>query len=209
MTKTKLRRGEIEIDLRYERRMERLASDPRDDQPITALARPGPVTLAEQQSIGLARPARQNLVLPERTPATAYPMQPDQFIHLPTQANIVQSAAYTADPISRGWAMLIKTSAVTVFLAVLTLMGMLLWGLAGTLGAWLILWWLFVASLEWVVCFLVLATLDYKETPAAQNRYSMRRIINMMAVEQAARLIERYGSEKYEAATRAIRRARI
>src|SRR5262245_14144032 len=59
-------------------------------------------------------------------------------------------------PISRAHAMLLKTSAVTVFLSILTGVALMM------LDSWSFLAWLFLASLEWVFCFVLLAILDWR-----------------------------------------------
>lgn len=175
---------------------------------LSSLDYQDPAYWQDEPTTGSAQTKRGEMVVPERRQEYQH-VNPIEKVDVNASGNIQQSADYTADPISRGWAMLIKTSAVTVFLAALTLMAMFIFGSWGALGAVMFLWWLLVASLEWIVVFVILAILDYRETPAAQNRYAMRRVINMMAVEQAMRLIGIYGEESYAKATRAIRRARI
>ena len=52
--------------------------------------------------------------------------------------------------------------------------------------------WLALASIEWIAVFCLLAILDYRETPAAQNRMQMKAYINMMQTEQYHRLRAMY-----------------
>lgn len=92
-------------------------------------------------------------------------------------------------PVSRAWAMVMKVSAVTVALATLTLAAMVM------LDSFFFFLWLLLASIEWVGAFIVLAVIDYRETPAAQARLHLQRYLDMMEREQVARLRAMYGRE--------------
>jgi hypothetical protein len=86
--------------------------------------------------------------------------------------------------------MLIKTSAVTVFLSILTAAALFV------LDHWSFLGWILLASLEWVFCFVLLAVLDWRETPAALAWKLSNDYKAMMEREQRARLKRLYGYEE-------------
>jgi hypothetical protein len=100
---------------------------------------------------------------------------------------------YEANPESRAKAMVTKTTAVTLFLGLLT------WAALGMLGEFTFLLWLFCASGEWVLCFIVLAVLDWRETPAAIAWRQSEGYLDLMRREQAARLQAMYGIDPREA----------
>jgi NADH:ubiquinone oxidoreductase subunit K len=153
------------------------------------------VTIEEQIESGLIRPrqtfvpALRGEVLPPVRPIPNAPMIVDPYAqHLP---QIVQQVVKSeSNPISRARAMLIKTSAITVFMAILTGASMiaLQWYPHDAHGFVIFMIWIGVASLEWIVSFWMLARLDYREQPAAQAWYEMKAFVRMMSLEQDHRL---------------------
>jgi hypothetical protein len=85
-----------------------------------------------------------------------------------------------------------KVSAVTLALAAFTLAALVM------LGEFYFFLWLLLASLEWVGTFVVLAVIDYRETPAAQARMQLHRYLDMMEREQITRLRAMYGEDLVE-----------
>jgi hypothetical protein len=154
-----------------------------DVQPARTISR------VEQQETGLVRrasnfvaPAPQAYPMPSRheviDPYAAYAPQPVQFL-----------AKHEYTPITRAQSVLIRTSAVTVALAILTAAAMAM------LDGWFFFGWLLLASLEWVFCFLVVSVLDWRETPAALTWKQSSDYMDLMRTEQAARLRALYGYE--------------
>lgn len=147
------------------------------------------ITRDEQGELGLTRPAQsKNFVAPE----AAYPIVPSRHEivdpyapNAPQPVQMLTRHEYT--PINRAGAMLIKTTAITVFLAILTLAGMFM------LDRWSFLVWLFIASLEWVLCFWWLARFDWRETPSAIAWKMSDDYKSLMEREQRARLKAVYG----------------
>jgi hypothetical protein len=121
MSKTKLRRGEIEIDTRYERRVARLAALEPAAPSVGDVT--GAVTLAEQDRLGLTRRApRQTLVLPERVtrePVVARPVPPLD-INIPQQAIMSVDMHTTAVDRAKGFA--IETHQLSVVAGVLAVL---------------------------------------------------------------------------------------
>jgi hypothetical protein len=111
-----------------------------------------------------------------RDPYAAYLPNPTQLI-----------VRYDLTPQARAWAMLTKTTAVTIFLSLLTLAGLFL------LDRFSFLLWLLLASAEWVLCFLLLALLDWRETPTALAWRQSEGYLQLMRREQAAHLAALYG----------------
>lgn len=139
-----------------------------------------------------------NLVKPEVKAEILPPVRSIPQVHDPyagampqTVQNIVR---YDANPITRAKAMTMKVHQVTLFLAILTgaLMLVLQWYPADWTGLAVFFLWLALASLEWIAVFCLLAILDYRETPAAQNRMQMKAYIGMMQTEQYHRLRAMY-----------------
>lgn len=147
------------------------------------------MTRDEQEQLGLVRvPQGKNFVAPE----SAYPLVPSRHEiidpyapNAPQPVQLLTKHEYT--PVSRANAMLIKTTAITIFLAILTLAGMLM------LDSWSFLAWLFIASLEWVFCFWWLARYDWQETPSALAWKMSGDYKELMEREQRARLKSVYG----------------
>jgi hypothetical protein len=110
-------------------------------------------------------------------PYAPYTPQVQQIIHV------------DITPVSRAQAMVMKVNMVTVALAVFTLTAMVM------VDSFYFFLWLLLASLEWVGTFIVLAVIDYRETPAAQARLHLHRYLDMMEREQIARLRAMYGKE--------------
>ena len=141
---------------------------------------------------------QQNFVSPELKaeilpPVRSIPQVVDPYAS--AMPNTVQNIVrYDANPITRAKAMTMKVHQVTLFLAILTgaLMLVLQWYPADWTGLAVFFLWLALASVEWIAVFCLLAILDYKETPAAQNRIQMKAYINMMQTEQYHRLRAMY-----------------
>lgn len=142
-----------------------------------------------------------NLVQPEPKaeilpPVRSVPAVVDPYANAMPQTvqNIVR---YEVTPITRAQAMTLKVHQVTLFLAILTgaLMLVLQWYPADWNGLAVFFLWLALASLEWIAVFCLLAILDYKETPAAQNRMQMKAYIDMMRTEQYHRLRAMYPTQ--------------
>lgn len=151
---------------------------------------PRKVSRAEQQETGLARRA-SNFVAP--APAQAYPMPVRHEIvdpyaaHAPQPVQYLVTHNYTSE--GRARSVLLRTSAVTVALAILTAAAMAM------LENWFFFGWLLLASLEWVFCFLVVSVLDWRETPSALTWKQSDDYMKLMRTEQAARLKAIYGYE--------------
>lgn len=138
----------------------------------------------------LVKPEPQAEILP---PVRTIPQVVDPYTGVMPQTvqNIVR---YEATPITRAKAMTMKVHQVTLFLAILTgaLMLVLQWYPADWTGLAVFFLWLALASVEWIAVFCLLAILDYRETPAAQNRTQMKAYIGMMQTEQYHRLRAMY-----------------
>lgn len=135
-----------------------------------------------QQGVRFVAPGPQN-ILPSRHEiidpyAQTYP-QPLHYV-----------IKHEYSPLTRSYSMLIKTSAVTVFLSILTGAAMLM------LDKWSFLAWLVLASLEWVFCFVLLAILDWRETPSALAWKMSSDYMSLMEREQRARLKRLYSYEE-------------
>jgi len=142
------------------------------------------------QGLNMVKPQPQAEILP---PVRNVPAVVDPYAAAMPQTvqNIVR---YDATPITRAQAMTMKVHQVTLFLAILTgaLMLVLQWYPADWTGLAVFFLWIALASVEWIAVFCMLAILDYKETPAAQNRMQMKAYINMMQTEQYHRLRAMY-----------------
>lgn len=127
----------------------------------------------------------------DRNGARQIPFETAQPLSLPAQdtgmyamfSRLMDSAQtiHTADPVSRGVAMLIKTSAITLFLSAFTLAGLVMFD---SLTFFL---WLLLASGEWVLCFLYLAYNDWREHPTAVRWTLANGFLYLMQREQDAR----------------------
>jgi len=130
----------------------------------------------------------------EVLPPVARPIPSAPIIVDPYAAHspqIVQQVAKSeSDPITRARAMVLKTHLITGFMAMLTGASMiaLQWYPQDANGLIIFLIWIGVASLEWLASFVMLAILDYKETPAAQAWYQMKSYVRFMGKEQDHRL---------------------
>lgn len=139
---------------------------------------------------GLTKQAKpSNFVEPLRgevlPPARPMPVPTDPYAM--AIAPVQQVVKYESSPEQRARAMVMKVHQVTVALAVLTAAA--LYGF----GQFYLFWWLIAASAEWVAVFVVLAIIDYRETPSAQQRHQTDRLLDMMDREQRARLRHQYG----------------
>lgn len=153
------------------------------------------VTVDQQRNMGILRqqapaanfvPADRMEILPSRHEVI------DPYSHSPALQQAQHVTRWEYNPQSRAAAMLIKTSAVTAALAVLTLAAMFM------LEQWTFLAWLLLASIEWVICFLALALLDWWETPSAHTRQLTKGYLRLMEREQNARLRRLYGDDGKE-----------
>lgn len=113
----------------------------------------------------------------------------DPYAHAPGIEGAEQIAHFNATPITRAKALIGKATAATVALGLLTAAAMVM------LSDFFFFLWLFLASLEWVVCFLALAVLDFRETPASVTHKKIDGYLALMAREQRARLKKLYGYE--------------
>lgn len=151
---------------------------------------PRRISRAEQQETGLVR-YPSNFVAPQ--PVQAYPMPVRHEVSDPYAANAPQPVQYivTHNYTSQGRAhsVLLRTSAVTVALAILTAAAMVM------LDGWGFFAWLLLASVEWVFCFVVVSVLDWRETPAALTWKQSNDYMDLMRTEQAARLKALYDYE--------------
>ncbi len=152
------------------------------------------VSYETQKSQGLIRRSGSNFVAPLRgevlPPVRNIPQVIDPYAASLPQT-ITQETQYIANPITRAQAMVTKVHQVTLFLAILTGAGMLLFDM------WFFLGWVILASVEWVGVFVFLSVLDYREQPAAQHRHEMDAYIGMMGKEQDHRLRAMY-PEQYD-----------
>ena len=150
------------------------------------------ISVDEQRRMGVMRsqapaanfvPAERMEILPSRHEVI------DPYAHAPALESVQHVTRWEYNPQSRAWAMLTKTSAVTVALAVLTGAAMIM------LDGWTFLAWLLLASVEWAICFLVLAILDWWETPSAHTWHLTSGYLRLMEKEQRARLRRLYGDD--------------
>ena len=153
------------------------------------------ISIDEQRRMGVMRsqapaanfvPAERMEILPSRHEVI------DPYAHAPALESVQHVTRWEYNPQSRAWAMLTKTSAVTAALAVLTMAAMFM------LSQWTFLAWLLLASIEWVICFLALAILDWRETPSAHTWHLTSGYLRLMEREQRARLRRMYGDDGEE-----------
>lgn len=142
------------------------------------------ITRTEQEETGLIRRSTaSNFVAPS---VQAYPVPSRHEIVDPYAEAYPQPVQHITHhhytPMSRAQAVLLKTSAITVFMAILTACAMFM------LDSWFFFLWLFLGSLEWVFCFCVVAVLDWRETPSALTWKQSNDYMKLMRTEQAARL---------------------
>jgi hypothetical protein len=152
-----------------------------------------PITQEDEAALGFARPQdrhRTRFVAPD--PKDIIPSRHEIVDpYAPTYPQPIQYLVrHEYSPITRAQAMLIKTSAVTIFLSILTGAALFM------LDSWSFLLWLLLASLEWVFCFVLLAVLDWRETPSALAWKMSDDYISLMEREQRARLRRLYGYEE-------------
>jgi hypothetical protein len=132
---------------------------------------------------------------PRYVPAHAEVLPPVQAVpsvsdpYAPYTPQVQQIIQVDVTPVSRARAMVMKVNMVTLALALFTLAAMIV------LDSFFFFLWLMLASLEWVGTFIILAIIDYRETPAAQARMHLTRYLDMMEREQIARLRAMYGKE--------------
>lgn len=163
-------------------------------EPTTTYDGPRTVSREEQEQAGMMK--RNNFVAPlqgDVLPPATRPVQQVPTVVDPYAANLPQTVQqvvkYEVTPESRARSMVMKVHQVTIFLAILTASAMVM------LAEWSFALWLALASGEWVAVFVLLAILDYRETPQALARHTATRYIGLMEKEQAARLRAMYGDK--------------
>jgi len=138
---------------------------------------------------------QENFVPPERMevlpPVRSVPQVVDPYAN--AMPVVQQVSKHEATPITRAQALTLKSHQITIALAILTAAGMVI-----LRHEFYFLVWLVLASVEWVGTFITLSILDYRETPAAQNRQQMAAYIRMMEREQRNRLKAMYGKDYLE-----------
>ena len=159
------------------------------------------VSYQEQLDMGLirvndrhgSRYVQADVLPPAAKPIPNAPVVVDPYANHAPQM-VQQVVKSESNPITRAQAMVLKTHLVTSFMALLTLAVMLVtsWYPQNANGLLIFLIWIGVASLEWLAAFVMLAILDYKETPAAQAWYQMKSYVGMMGKEQDHRLRAMY-----------------
>lgn len=193
----------IPIDQTYEQRLDHLAAlkGNVNDYAIQPAGPRTPEPLPQAPVVVLPEPQRPTV--------TAYPLRQAQTIEINPAGNIQQQVVYTVTPGSRADALIKRLLAWSIPLAILTGMVMYVFTLYPPTLATLAIFalWMAVALTETLAVFLVLSILDYRETPAAQNRTAMNKTVRLMAIEQGVRLIQTSGVETYERAVKTIRRA--
>jgi hypothetical protein len=127
-------------------------------------------------------------VVPKQTPTNFEVVDP--LAHAPGFNEIQIAASHHYTPISRAKSMLIKTSAITGGLAVFTLGAMIVF------AEFYFFMWLVLASFEWVFCFCLLAVLDYRETPNSVQHKKVDGYLELLRIEQRARLKSIYGYQE-------------
>jgi hypothetical protein len=96
---------------------------------------------------------------------------------------------YHTDPVSRGKALFLKTLGISLFLWGLTVAAL---ALMENVSFFL---WLFWASIEGGVCFIVLAYLDWREHPMSVRTMLAQEFLGMMRREQTMRHVAQYGPD--------------
>jgi len=153
------------------------------------------VTRQEQQAMGLIRPAK-NFVAPEIMPKirNVPPVIVDPYAASNTSP-VQYIVKHDVTPESRARAMAYKTHQVSVFLALLT--AALMYALQLYPLSWhsiaIVCLWLALASVEWLAAFVLLAVLDWRETPSALEWKRTDGYLSLMKREQKARLMTMYG----------------
>ncbi len=132
--------------------------------------------------LNMVKPAEITAVA-KRGPAVSY--TDPYLVHLPQTVQQITKSEST--PETRATALIRKSHQVTAFLAILTGASMFM------LTEWSFLLWLALASAEWIVAFIILAVIDYRETPAAQARMTANRVLDMMERQQKTVLTDEYG----------------
>jgi len=154
------------------------------------------ITIEEQESMGLVRRSGGNFVAPLRgevlPPQRQAPVVIDPYAAT-IPVTVQQITKYEMDPITRAKAMTMKVHTITIFFAILTAALMYMYS-----DEFVFLAWLALASLEWIGVFVFLAIVDYRETPAAQNRTQMEAYLKMMSKEQDHRLRHIYPDQYNE-----------
>ncbi len=153
------------------------------------------VTYDQQKQMGLIKPAR-NFVAAEIVPQARQVPATIVDPYAGSNASPVQYIVkHEYTPESRARAMVLKTHQITLFLALLT--GALMYVAQAYPTSWhtlpIVLLWVVLASMEWLGAFVVLAMLDWKETPSAIEWQRTNGYLDLMKREQKARLMKLYG----------------
>jgi hypothetical protein len=152
---------------------------------------PRRISLEEQEQTGLARrftyvSAR---IEPERHIPPVQSPANDALGQLVGGLMAEARTIHHADPVSRGKALLLKATAITIALGGFTLAAL------AVLDMLSFMTWLLLASLEWVVCFLYLAYNDWREHPSAIRWQWTNGLLGLMEREQEARLRAQDGKD--------------
>jgi hypothetical protein len=118
------------------------------------------ITLQEQREMADYRPqmpANYVQPSPDHHPLPVQSPANGALGELVTGMMAQATTVHHADPVTRGKAMLLKTLAAGSFLALATIAGMVM------LDTWAFFAWMFLASLEFVACFLYLSYNDWRE----------------------------------------------
>jgi len=156
------------------------AFDPLEDRPV----------VAERRNIydgvqNFVAPGPATAVVPTRHEVS------DPYAHAPALRADAHASTHTYTPGQRAYALLVKATAITLFLAVMTLAAMFI-----LMDDFEFFIWLFLASFEWCAMFALLAYWDFWETPAAHLRQKTTGYLKLMETEQRARLKAIYNWEE-------------
>lgn len=151
------------------------------------------VTYEEQQNDGLVRNNYPKNFVPAET--IKYQNVIDPYTKdTPNPIQLVDR--HTSDPVTRAEALVYKTHAITVFMAIMTGASMIaLDWYPNTYSFVAFMIWVGIASIEWVVIFLSMSILDYKETPSSIGWHQMKSYLKMMQLEQNHRLRALYPNQ--------------
>jgi len=154
------------------------------------------VTYEEQKNSGLIR---DNSSIYGKNFVSAEPIRYQNIVDpytkdIPQPIQMIDK--HTSDPIMRSKALVYKTHAITIFMSVMTGASMvaLEWYPSKyTLIIFMV--WIGIASLEWVVIFIAMSILDYKETPSSISWFQMKKYLYMMQDEHQHRLRALYPNQ--------------
>lgn len=146
------------------------------------------------QGLNMVKPEAKAEILP---PVRSIPQVVDPYAsNMPETIQIV--AHHKSDDAGRTQALVRKAREITMVVGLLT--GAVMYAFTLYPQAWggfavFVLWCVFALT-EWLAAFIILAVLDYKETPAAQNRYQMKNMMRMAWREQTHRLRAMYPDQE-------------